>query len=116
MKIEYILLKLKRKFFPNKFNSDNFKELLKLQGIKIGKGTYFFGSTNTVIDTQRPALLEIGEYCKITAGVKILTHDYSRSVLRMKYGDIVGEARKTIIKNNVFIGIDSIILPRHKYW
>lgn len=111
MKVKYLLLKIKKKYFPNLFNSDDYIKLLKMEGIKIGNGTYFFGITSTVIDTQRPCLLEIGEYCKITAGVKILTHDYSRSVLRMKYGDIIGEAKKTIIKNNVFIGMNSIILP-----
>jgi len=111
MNYKYYILKIKKKFLINRFTSDDFTKLLKLQGIKIGKGTFFFGTNSILIDTQRPKLLEIGEYCKITAGVKIITHDYSRSVLRMKYGDIVGEARKTIIKNNVFIGVDSIILP-----
>ena len=112
MKYKFLLLKLKKRYFQSRFNSEDFKTLLHMQGIKIGKGTYFFGTSNTIIDTQRPALLEIGDYCKIAAGVKILTHDYSRSVLRMKYGEVIGDARKTIIKNNVFIGIDSIILPR----
>lgn len=111
MNNKYYLLKVKKKFFINKFTSKDFSELLRLEGITVGKGTHFFGIENIIIDTQRPELLEIGEYCKITAGVKIITHDYSRSVLRMKYGEIIGEARKTKIKNNVFIGIDSIILP-----
>ncbi len=39
-----------------------------------------------------------------------MTHDYSRSVLRRVYGDILGEAQKTIIGNNCFIGIKTIIL------
>ena len=115
MKTKYYWLKIKKKFLPNKFTSSDFTELLKIQRIKIGQGTYFFGTNSIIIDTQRPELLEIGEYCKITAGVKILTHDYSRSVLRMKYGDLLGDARKTVIKNNVFIGIDTIILPRCIY-
>lgn len=110
-KIKMIMLKLKKKMIPSKFTSENLKDLLKSTGIMIGKGTYFFDPTNTIVDTQRPELIEIGEYCKITANVIILAHDYSRSVLRMKYGEILGEARKTIIKNNVFIGINSIILP-----
>lgn len=111
MNIKYLLLKIKKRFLPNMFNSEDYIKPLKMDGIKIGKGTYFFGIASTVIDTQRPCLLEIGEYCKITAGVKILTHDYSRSVLRRKYGDVIGEAKKTTIKNNVFIGMNSIILP-----
>lgn len=79
------------------------------KGINIGKGTYLF-STDIIIDTQRPYMIEIGEYCKITKGVIILQHDYSRSVLRRKYGEIIGESKKTIIGNNVFIGVNSIIL------
>lgn len=55
-------------------------------------------------------MVSIGEYCKITNGVIILQHDYSRSVLRRVYGDVVGESKKTIIGNNVFIGMNSIIL------
>lgn len=83
---------------------------LKEKGVQIGGGTIFHDPNTTNVATQRPWLIEIGEYCKITSGVVILDHDYSRSVLRMKFGDILGECRKTVIKNNVFIGINSIIL------
>ena len=62
------------------------------------------------IDRQRPWMLKIGDYCKITKGVTILTHDYSRSVLRRVYGEIIGEAGQTVIGDNVFIGMNSIIL------
>lgn len=111
MNITKTWLKFKRTYLPSKFSSKDLNKLLKINGILIGKGTYFFGPSNTEIDIQRPTLLKIGEYCKITTGVKILTHDYSRSVLRMKYGEIFADARETIIGNNVFIGINSIILP-----
>ena len=109
--IKYLMLRIKKKIIPSKFNSKDFCQILKIKGIKIGNGTYFFGPTSTVVDTQRPSLIEIGKYCKITANVTILAHDYSRSVIRLKYGEILGEAKKTIIKDNVFIGINSIILP-----
>lgn len=82
---------------------------LKDIGIKIGDHTKLF-SKNTYIDEQRPWMLEIGDYCKITQGVVILQHDYSRSVLRRAYGEVIGESKKTIIGDNVFIGINSIIL------
>ena len=86
-----------------------FIDFLRRKGIRIGKGTVAF-SKNIIIDAQRPWMIEIGEYCKITHGVVILQHDYSRSVLRRVYGDIVGESKKTIIGDNVFLGINSIIL------
>lgn len=55
-------------------------------------------------------MIEIGEYCKITKGCIILQHDYSRSVLRRKYGRVIGESQKTIIGDNVFIGVNSVVL------
>lgn len=90
--------------------SSDYVEWLRYHGIEVGEGTYFFGPANTEVDIQRPWMLHIGKYCKITSGVKILCHDYSRSVLRRVYGDVVGEARKTLIGDNVFIGMNSIIL------
>lgn len=104
----------KIKYFYACRNSESFANYLRNIGLKIGKGTVFFSPKNNVIDTQRPWMVEIGEYCKITSGVVILQHDYSRSVIRRKYGDIVGESQKTIIGNNVFIGMNSIILMGSK--
>lgn len=101
---------VKKIIYKEKVDSNSYIKYLKNKGVKIGKGTFIFDPRNTTIDIQRPFLLEIGEYCKITKGVTILTHDYSRSVLRYKYGEILGEAKKVIIGNNVFLGINSIIL------
>lgn len=111
MNIKFLILKIKRRVIPWKFTSENFCELLKIQGINIGEGTYFFDPTGTLVDVQRPILIEIGKYCKITAHVTILSHDYSRSVIRLKYGEVLNEAKKTVIGDNVFIGVNSIILP-----
>lgn len=106
-KIKNIRYKVKRKL--GLASPSDMLEYYRNLGIKIGHGTVAF-STNIIIDTQRPWMLEIGEYCKITDGVVLLQHDYSRSVLRRVYGEIIGESKKTIIGNNVFIGINSIIL------
>ena len=69
----------------------------------------FFDPQSTTVDIQRPWMLHIGEYCKVTSRVTILCHDYSRSVLRRAYGEVIGEARDTFIGDNVFIGIGSTI-------
>ena len=87
-----------------------FNKILKLEGFDIGEGTIFYDPKSMTIDRERPWMLKIGAYCKITSGVSILTHDYSRSVLRRVYGEIIGEAKETVIGNNVFIGVNSIIL------
>lgn len=54
--------------------------------------------------------MEIGDNCLITEGVVILAHDYSFSVVVNAYHDIVRKQRITHIGNNVFIGMNSIIL------
>lgn len=89
-------------------------QILKIDNITVGEGTIFYDPSNIVVDSIRPHLIEIGKYCKITSGVTILTHDYSKSVLRMKYGNLIGEGKKTIIGDNVFVGMNSIILMGSK--
>lgn len=96
---------------PNRYSSEVYKKHLIQNGCSIGEGTYFFSPLTTQIDVTRPYLLEIGKYCKITRDVHILTHDYSRSVLRLKYKEILNSSKVTKIGDNVFIGIKSIILP-----
>ena len=102
--------KFRRKFFPHSITSKLYGDYLRNKGIEIGKGTFFFDPCNTGVDVQRPWMLRIGSYCKITSGVSILTHDYSRSVIRRAYNEIIGEAGTTVISDNVFIGINTIIL------
>lgn len=104
------LFEFQKKVFPGTISSKRLTEFLKSKGIRIGRGTIFYDAGSITVDYTRPCLIEIGEYCKITGGVTILTHDYSRSVLRRKYGPIIGEGRKTVIGNNVFVGMKSIIL------
>ncbi len=108
--IEYIYYKyLMIKNRIKALTSNEYIWLLRYEGIKIGKGCKIFNTRNVCIETD-PVLLEIGDYVKITQGVVIITHDYSRSVLRRVYGQIIGDGAPVIIGNNVFIGINSIIL------
>lgn len=100
----------RKKFFPSSITNKIYFDYLVSKGISIGKGTFFFDPQHTLIDVQRPWMISIGEYCKITSGVTILTHDYSRSVLRRRFSDILCECKETFIGNNVFLGINSIIL------
>ena len=104
------LFEIKKRLFPALINSKQMNNYLVSKGVKVGKGCIFYDAGSQTLDVTRPCLLEIGDYVKITAGVTVLTHDYSRSVLRRAYGPVIGEGRKTVIGNNVFIGINSIIL------
>ncbi len=92
-------------------NSENFIKYLKKSGVVIGDHTHFFEPSSCVIDTTRPFLLEIGSSVKVTHGVIILTHDFSYSVLRIRYGDLLGECSKTKIGDNCFLGMNAIIMP-----
>ena len=114
MNLRILFLKTRLKLLPRLAGKYDFNEILRYSGIKVGDGTIFYNPNSMTIDRQRPWMLEIGEYCKITKGVIILAHDYSHSVLRRAYGDLIGEAGHTVIGNNVFIGVNSIILMGSK--
>ena len=107
-----LIKRIKRRLLG--YTSDELINELRRNGAKIGKGVFFFDVNSTVVDVTRPWLLNIGEYTKITRGCVILTHDYSLSVLRRKYGGWIGEGAETIIGTNCFIGINSVILMGSK--
>lgn len=100
--------------YPNRYNSKRFIKYLRKHGTKVGNGTHFFAPENTYIDTNNGIFIEIGAYCKITTGVRILAHDYSYSVLRRVYHNIPKKASLTKIGDNCFIGVNSIILSGSK--
>ena len=75
----------------------------KLLGVKIGKNTMI--SLGAKIDVHR-GKVTIGDNCLITSGVKILSHDgASRMIDINDFGN--GEV---VIGNNIFIGVNAIIL------
>jgi acetyltransferase-like isoleucine patch superfamily enzyme len=81
---------------------------LRKHGIRIGANTHFFG--RQFIDATRPYLVEIGSNCVLTDGVTLLTHGFDWSVLREKYGEVLGSSGKVVVEDNVFIGTRAIIL------
>lgn len=103
---------LRRLIFPDTYSSEAYiKALRNKYNIDIGEDCMIWSPNKVYIDIQRPHLLHIGNYVKITSGVNIICHDYSRSVLMSVPGyENVGEARETYIGDNVFIGMNSIIL------
>ena len=81
---------------------------LRKRGVTIGEGTWFAGRIS--IDTTRACLVEIGRNCVLTDGVVLLTHGFEGIVLREKYGELISSSGKVSIEDNVFIGVNSIIL------
>lgn len=101
---------IKRIIYKEKYDSDTYIKFLRKKGVRIGKYTKFFDVRNTHIDITRPWLIEIGDNVQITRGVTLLTHGYDWSVLKGKYGKVLGSSGKIKIGNNVFIGMNTTIL------
>lgn len=83
---------------------------LRKIGMRIGEGTIFFNPKTVLIDESDPFMIKIGKNVQITGGVTILSHDYGWSVTKVVYGDILGSVRPVMIGNNVYIGMNSMIL------
>ena len=99
-----------KKVYGHNYSSDSFIAYLREKGVSVGEGTRFYVPKTNVIDISRPYLLTIGNYVRVTEGVKILTHGYDWSVIKRKNGIMYGSAGKVTLGNNVFIGMNSIIL------
>ena len=104
-----ILKLLKTKILGYRAYSDTYVKYLRSIGVSVGEGVEIFRPFNTTIDIQNPHLLSIGNYVQITGPVTIMTHDYSWSVLKRKYGYIYGNQEKTSIGDNVIIGANTVI-------
>lgn len=60
---------------------------------------------------SEPFLITIGNKVTITSGVKILTHDGSTWLVHDSEGNRYQHYAPVTIGNNVFIGVNSIIMP-----
>lgn len=79
------------------------------QGVIVGDGCRFLGTTRGTFGSE-PFLVTIGNHVTITSGVQFVTHDGGVWVLREEHPDIDLFGPITI-GNNVFIGLNSILLP-----
>lgn len=98
------------KRIKRKSSSSSYINYLKKIGCQIGNDVSIYSPFSVTIDETRPWLIEIGNHVKITRGVTILTHGYDWSVLKSKYGEILGSSGKVKIGDNVFIGTNTTIL------
>lgn len=102
--------RMKNLLYRERSSSEAYIAYLERKGVIIGKDTYFFSPKTSEVDITRPWLVSIGNDVQIARGVLILTHGYDWSVLRGKYGEMLGSSGKVSIGNNVFIGANSTIL------
>lgn len=106
---------IKRFIYREKSSSDSYIKHLRKIGVAIGEDCTIYSPRTTTIDEQYPWMITIGNHVRITSGVILLTHDYSWSVLKRLdvdcgAGAILGASGKITIGNNVFIGMNTIVL------
>lgn len=78
-------------------------------GVVVGDNCRFIGTKKGTFGSE-PYLIEIGNHVTLTKNVQFITHDGGVWVLRDDYPeiDVFGKIK---IGNNVFVGINSIIMP-----
>ena len=110
--IKHIIRKI---IYQEDASSETLVNYLRSRGAEIGNDVTIYAPNKTVIDKQNPYLLKIGNHVRITEGVKILTHDYSWSVLKcyssenIMPGAVYGSQGCVEIGNNVFVGMNAVI-------
>ena len=103
---------LKKLVYGVKYSSESYINYLRGIGVTIGDDCTIYVPSKTLIDIQYPWMIKIGNHVRITEGVKILTHDYSWSVLKLadnSRGRVLGASGYVEIGSNVFIGMNAII-------
>ena len=106
---------LKKIAYGKRYSSETYIDYLRRIGVKIGEDCTIYVTSKTLIDEQYPWMITIGNHVRITEGVKILTHDYSWSVLKLyegvseNPGAILGASGTVEIGNNVIIGAGSVV-------
>jgi len=83
-----------------------FEKYAKKIGVTIGRNCRIY----TTKFGSEPWLIEIGNNVTITSNVVLLTHDGATWLIRDNLGRRYSYG-KIIIKDNVFVGINSIIMP-----
>lgn len=78
-------------------------------GVQIGENCRLIGLEDTTFGSE-PYLIKIGNHVTITSGVRFITHDGGVWIFRESEPNIDVVAPITV-GDNVFIGMNSIILP-----
>lgn len=101
---------LKRIVYGYRADSETYVKWLRQKGVIVGEHVNFISPRSGWVDISRPWMVRIGNCVTVTAGVTILSHDYSWSVIKACSGEIMGGVGHVIIGDNVFIGTQSTVL------
>lgn len=96
--------KVQKTIIEKKSDTEQFRDL----GVKIGNN---FSSIGTVDFGSEPYLISMGDDVRLSKNIHFVTHDGGMHVIR-QYKGIPADLFGTIeIGNNVFVGMNTIILP-----
>lgn len=76
----------------------------------MGENVKFRYPKHTVIDLNRPSLIEIGNNVDINDNFTIMTHDFGTYVFRNLYHDFVASSGRVRIGSNIYFGRDVTVL------
>lgn len=82
---------------------------LRRLGILVGQNCRIYGMPEEVFGSE-PYLCRLGDHVSITSGVRFVSHDGGVWVFRREFPDLDVFGPITV-GNNVFIGINSVIMP-----
>lgn len=78
-------------------------------GVKFGESCVFGDLTRGTFGTE-PYLIQLGSHVELTSGVRFITHDGGVWVFRKEFPDL-DVFGQIIIGDNVFLGMNAVILP-----
>jgi acetyltransferase-like isoleucine patch superfamily enzyme len=91
-------------------NESNNSPFFRKYGVQIGDDCRIFSNNPSITFGSEPFLVKIGNHVTITQGVRFVTHDGGTWIFREE--DPEFDAFAPIeVKDNCFIGLNSIILP-----
>jgi acetyltransferase-like isoleucine patch superfamily enzyme len=101
-----MILKKLYLLYLSRFNHAKFVSTL---GVNAGENNRYIGVTTSTFGSE-PYLITLGEHVTLTSGVKFVTHDGGVWVFRDEF-EKIEVFGKIEVSNNVFIGLNSILLP-----
>ncbi len=103
-----MIFKKKKDSYDFNNESVSIDEKYRSLGVKIGKN---FSVTGEVSFSSEPYLITLGDDVRLSSNVNFVTHDGGMHVIR-QYKKIPADSfGKIVVGNNVFIGMNSIIMP-----
>ena len=86
-------------------------EIARDLGVRVGQNSLILCDPYECFGSE-PYLVELGDHVEVTGGCRFVTHDGAVWVLRQEAGlEKIDKFGKITVGNNVFIGINSTILP-----